>query len=153
MGRDSEREGGTRPSVSDLRLTDMAAHVGARIRQCRRARGISPTLVAEHLGVGPHQLRKIERGENRISAAQLAAVADLLKVDISWFYAEETAARLPPGLPIHLDAETAALVRLFRRLPAKLRAIVLRLARELAALPPLDAVGNKASNLDKPVEK
>lgn len=150
METDSEGEGGARPSIGDLRLTDMAAHVGARIRQCRRARGVSPTLLAEHLGVGPHQLRKIERGENRISAVQLAAVADLLKVDVSWFYAEEPAAGSPPGLPIHLDAETAALVRLFRRLPAKMRVIVLRLVRELAALSRPDGLGSKPS---KPVEK
>jgi transcriptional regulator with XRE-family HTH domain len=147
------REGGTRRPGGDRLLADMAAHIGTRIRQCRRARGVSPTLLAEHLGVGPHQLRKIERGENRISAEQLAAAADLLKVEVSWFYAEETAAGLPPGLPIHLDAETAALVRLFRRLPAKMRAIVLRLVRELAALTRLDGVGTKASNGDKPVDK
>jgi transcriptional regulator with XRE-family HTH domain len=60
--------------------------VGKRIREARIAAGLSQTDVAYAFGVTFQQLQKIERGNNRISAGHLHAVAHKLGKDIGWFF-------------------------------------------------------------------
>jgi transcriptional regulator with XRE-family HTH domain len=60
--------------------------MGRRIRLRRRETGISQTELAGHLGLSFQQMQKYEKGTNRISAAQLQQIAELLGVDIPFFY-------------------------------------------------------------------
>jgi transcriptional regulator with XRE-family HTH domain len=67
--------------------TEIDRHVGARMRSLRLRRSMSQTELAGQLGVTFQQVQKYERGVNRISAARLFAVARVLDVDITYFFA------------------------------------------------------------------
>jgi transcriptional regulator with XRE-family HTH domain len=60
--------------------------MGRRIRLRRRETGISQIELAGHLGLSFQQMQKYEKGTNRISAAQLQQIAEMLGVDIPFFY-------------------------------------------------------------------
>lgn len=55
-------------------------HVGTRLRELRRSRGLSQTDIGQAVGVTPQQIQKYERGTNRISAPMLYAMAQSLEV-------------------------------------------------------------------------
>lgn len=63
----------------------------------------------------------------------LAAVADLLKVDVSWFYDDDAGSGPTLTAATQLDGDTAALVRIYRKLPSKMRRFLLRIARDLVS--------------------
>jgi transcriptional regulator with XRE-family HTH domain len=60
--------------------------MGRRIRLRRREKGISQTELAGRLGLSFQQMQKYEKGINRIGAAQLQQIAEMLGVDIPFFY-------------------------------------------------------------------
>ena len=60
--------------------------MGRRIRLRRRETGISQTELAGHLGLTFQQLQKYEKGINRVGAARLQQIAEMLGVDIPFFY-------------------------------------------------------------------
>lgn len=62
------------------------AHVGQRLRDCRRSLGLSQTKVATVLGVTFQQVQKYERGVSVIIPVRLLAVAKLLKVPVAYFF-------------------------------------------------------------------
>jgi len=57
-------------------------HIGARIRGCRSAQGVSQEKLAEALGLTFQQVQKYERGANRVSAATLFRIAKELRVPV-----------------------------------------------------------------------
>lgn len=61
-------------------------HVGSRVRAQRMLSGISQERLGEALGVTFQQVQKYEKGTNRISASRLQQIADLLDVDVSFFF-------------------------------------------------------------------
>ena len=61
-------------------------HLGARVRLARAERGISQTALGESIGVTFQQIKKYERGTNRISASKLLRIAKALDKDISFFF-------------------------------------------------------------------
>ena len=61
-------------------------HVGRRMRERRIDLGMSQTNLAKPLGVSHQQLGKFERGTNRISAGRLLVLAELLDVDLEYFF-------------------------------------------------------------------
>ncbi len=63
--------------------------IGRRVKIRRLDLGISQTTVAEALGLTFQQVQKYEKGTNRISAARLKRLADILDVSISYFYDEK----------------------------------------------------------------
>ena len=65
---------------------DADIKMGRRIRLRRREKGISQIELAGHLGLSFQQMQKYEKGINRISAARLRQIAEMLGVDISFFY-------------------------------------------------------------------
>jgi len=65
--------------------------VGARIRQRRQALGMSQIELARMLGAAPQQLRRYERGLDRVSPAHLSALATALRVPISYFFRQGAA--------------------------------------------------------------
>lgn len=63
-------------------------HVGMRVWQSRRLRGMTQAHLAEQLDLTFQQVQKYETGANRISASRLAAIAELLELPIGFFFAE-----------------------------------------------------------------
>jgi len=63
-------------------------HVGKRIRTRRLLLGMNQETLANALGLTFQQVQKYEGGANRVSASRLAAVADILKVPISFFFGD-----------------------------------------------------------------
>jgi transcriptional regulator with XRE-family HTH domain len=94
-------------------------HVGKRIRIRRLFLDMNQTVLADALGLTFQQVQKYEHGANRVSASRLSAMADILGVPISYFFAglpapnakvsaEEIARQEQMELP-----ETIELVRLY----------------------------------------
>jgi transcriptional regulator with XRE-family HTH domain len=67
-------------------------HVGKRIRVRRLLLGMNQETLASGLGLTFQQVQKYEGGANRVSASRLSAVADVLGVPISYFFADLLAA-------------------------------------------------------------
>jgi transcriptional regulator with XRE-family HTH domain len=61
-------------------------YVGVLVKARREQVGMSQSELASKLGISFQQLQKYERGQNRISAGRLFELADVLGVEISWFY-------------------------------------------------------------------
>jgi len=107
----------------------MLRHVGARLRDAREARGLSAVSLAELAMLSEAELRGIESGSLRGSAEVLLALAQVLRVEIAFFYRPEDpptprAARLAvdglAGLPVQ---EAVQVAEAFARItdPAKRR--------------------------------
>jgi transcriptional regulator with XRE-family HTH domain len=62
--------------------------VGGRIRTRRLLLGMNQQALAEALDLTFQQVQKYEHGANRVSASRLAAVAKILAVPISYFFAD-----------------------------------------------------------------
>lgn len=62
--------------------------IGARLRQARKARGLSQTQLGESIGVTFQQIQKYERGANRVSASMLARIAESLRTPVSELFGE-----------------------------------------------------------------
>jgi transcriptional regulator with XRE-family HTH domain len=94
-------------------------HVGGRIRMRRLFLGMKQETLAKALGVSFQQVQKYEISANRVSASRLSAIADALRVPISFFFADlptdgdqSSAMRERMYLP-----ETIELVRLYFAIP------------------------------------
>jgi transcriptional regulator with XRE-family HTH domain len=62
--------------------------IGGRLRQARKARGLSQTQLGESIGVTFQQIQKYERGSNRIGSSRLFEFAKVLDVPVSYFFDE-----------------------------------------------------------------
>lgn len=63
-------------------------HVGSRIRQRRTLLGISQVALAEAIRLTFQQVQKYEKGTNRVSSSRLVDLANVLDVDVSYFFQE-----------------------------------------------------------------
>jgi transcriptional regulator with XRE-family HTH domain len=61
-------------------------YAGERVRQRRRALGLTQQELAARLRVSYQQMRKYETGLNRISAGRLFQIAQLVEVPTSFFF-------------------------------------------------------------------
>jgi len=68
-------------------------HVGKRIKMRRQLLGMNQATLAGALDLTFQQVQKYEGGANRVSASRLAAMADVLRVPIPYFFSDLT----PPG--------------------------------------------------------
>lgn len=62
--------------------------IGTRILIFRKTRQITRTKLAKILNITQQQLDKYEKGINRISAAKLAIISKIFKIDITYFYSD-----------------------------------------------------------------
>jgi len=62
--------------------------VGGRIRTRRLLLGMNQQVLADALDLTFQQVQKYEHGANRVSASRLAAMATILAVPISYFFAD-----------------------------------------------------------------
>ena len=65
---------------------DIDLHLGKRLRRRRRLLGLTQQQVAEGVGIRFQQIQKYECGANRISAARLWQLAQVLEVPVNYFY-------------------------------------------------------------------
>lgn len=70
----------------DRRVSAVDRHVGSRIRLRRRAVGLAQHQLADLIGVTNQQVHKYEKGIDRITAAQLHAIALALGTDAAFFF-------------------------------------------------------------------
>lgn len=87
----------TEPASLRRSAKNVDKHVGERIRERRIRLGQTLQQMADLIGVTYQQAHKYERAINRISAGRLFAIAEVLGVDIGYFY-EGLAAFDRPGL-------------------------------------------------------
>jgi transcriptional regulator with XRE-family HTH domain len=137
-----------RTKVSDP--TD--SHVGKQVRLRRMALGMSQSHLGDALGLTFQQIQKYEQGTNRVSASRLHRLAEVLKVDLTFFFESEIgqgsgASSNPDYLTEFLvTPEAQALVKAFRKVPtARLRRSVVALIQEIS-----DRFPNDTSALPNP---
>jgi transcriptional regulator with XRE-family HTH domain len=113
------------------RVMDIDRYVGARMRERRIMLGLTLKQLAPLAGVTYQQAYKYENGINRVSAGRLYHIAQVLKVDIGYFF--EGAGRDPAGTPIHRKRMPLELMRNFMAIPDRRhQGEVAALARALA---------------------
>ena len=84
----------------DTGIGPMDAHVGSRICARRRLLQLSQKEMADSLGITFQQVQKYEKGVNRIGAGRLFNIAQLLGVDVDYFF-EDVKADLYKQLPFY----------------------------------------------------
>ncbi|AMJ62453.1 helix-turn-helix domain-containing protein [Bosea sp. PAMC 26642] len=74
-------------------------HVGGRVRMHRMLAGFSQVKLADALGITFQQIKKYEKGSNRISASRLQQIANMVGVPVSFFFEDaSTGQNQPPAL-------------------------------------------------------
>jgi transcriptional regulator with XRE-family HTH domain len=63
-------------------------HVGERIRSRRHLLGLTQQALGKALGLTSQQMYKYESASNRVSASRLFAIAKVLDVPVSYFFAD-----------------------------------------------------------------
>lgn len=113
-------------------VTDIDREIGARLRKRRRDLKLSLRYVAEAVGVSFQQLQKYEAGHNRVAAATLVNLADVLKIASTELL---TGVRKPARRPEAVDAMAMQLQHAFAQLSSQReRRLILELTRRLAAV-------------------
>lgn len=87
MWRAEGREG----AIRKHRAGAEDVEIGRKIRALRLERGLSQSNVAEGIGLTFQQVQKYEKGTNRVSAARLQRIAELLNIPVAFFYGGATA--------------------------------------------------------------
>jgi transcriptional regulator with XRE-family HTH domain len=126
-------------------------HVGGRIRQRRRALGVSQAALAEAIGVSFQQVQKYEIGVNRISAPTLWRISQALKAPADYWFeglptSEADMDRYDQTARVLLTDDGQQLARAFSRITSRsARLALIAVARELMgdrALRPVDPGGS-----------
>lgn len=133
--------------ASDGSIGPIDEHVGSRICARRKLLQLSQKELADQLGITFQQVQKYEKGVNRIGAGRLYSIANILGVDIDYFYNDinsETYAHLVDYDHSYIDttnflnedvvearfdamngAEATMLLKAFYALPPKARTALL----------------------------
>jgi len=72
--------------VAVKRFGDVDGHVGRRVRERRKALGMSQDKLGNALGISFQQVQKYEVGTNRVAAGRLWDMAKVLEVDVGYFF-------------------------------------------------------------------
>ena len=68
------------------RVSPVDVRVGRRLKERRNALGITQENLADGVGLTFQQIQKYEKGANRISASRLQQFANILKIEVTWFF-------------------------------------------------------------------
>ncbi|CAN5226124.1 helix-turn-helix transcriptional regulator [soil metagenome] len=117
-------------------------HVGQKIRDRRKALGLSQDRLAQTLGLTFQQVQKYERGANRVSASKLFEICRTLGLRIGDLF-DGLSPDVQPGVAdggpspfIHdlpTTPEGSEIAALMLRIPRKQRRLVVDLAKALAS--------------------
>jgi len=116
------------------RSSDLDRFLGHRIKQLRLMTGTTQQQVAQQLGVSDQQVHKFERGIDRLSAAQLLALAQAFEIAVGDLFDGYLS-----GTPLDRphDRKTSRMLlnmtRSFLELEPKHQDALVRLTRALAA--------------------
>ena len=91
------------------RADDVDRHVGSRIRERRVMLGLTQQEMADLIGVTYQQAHKYERGINRLAAGRLWLIADVLGVEVGFFFEG-----LDGAMPVAADPRQRLLLDLAR---------------------------------------
>lgn len=112
-------------------------HLGRRLRKRRRLLGLTQQQLAAACGVRFQQIQKYECAANRMSAARIWQLAEVLEVPVGYFYdglgpAREGRAREPEAQrEVFTRKETRDLIRAYYSLSERPRRRLLDLAKSL----------------------
>lgn len=123
--------------------------VGQRIRARRIARGLSQTELGNAIGVRFQQVQKYESGANRVSASRLWAIADVLGVEVGYFFDGITAAPVDAArssypvdsLDFLSDTDTVEMLLAYTGLPLAQKRAVLAFVKTLSRPPKPPSTG------------
>ncbi len=147
MGEMAGRKTGRTRSEHGVLLEAADRLIGARLRELRRARGLTQAALGELAGVASQQVAKYETGENALTASRLWLVGRALGVEAAVFFrgidallaadaeADARAAGQDEAVAhtIRTSEESVQLAELFRRISnRRTRELLLTLSRELA---------------------
>jgi transcriptional regulator with XRE-family HTH domain len=79
-------ERSTKRAPEQRRPENIDRHVGARMRERRIMLGLRQQELAELIGVSFQQVYKYEKGTNRVSSGRLYLIAQVLGVDVGYFF-------------------------------------------------------------------
>jgi transcriptional regulator with XRE-family HTH domain len=113
-------------------LAQIDKKVGKKIRQMRKALGLSQIALAERIGISFQQIQKYEKGASKISVLRLQQISEALDTNINTFFeVKESALQVfGPTLkydstanslhtPSLLNAEETTILKLFRKIKNK----------------------------------
>lgn len=104
---------------SPKKTTEHDRSIGKIVADLRKSKKISQTALGAALNVTFQQIQKYESGTNRIGAARLSVIAQVLEVPLSTFFddGEGCAAQMPPeSLDFLKVPEAADLLRAFNEI-------------------------------------
>ena len=121
---------------------EIDVHLGRRLRRRRRLLGLTQQQLAGACGVRFQQIQKYECAANRMSAARLWQLAEVLQVPVSYFYEglieaqaeahnQNEARDIGRGRETFGRKETTDLIQAFYRLSERPRQRLLDLAKSL----------------------
>jgi transcriptional regulator with XRE-family HTH domain len=109
-------------------------HVGKRLHDLRRFKGISQTDLAKKLSLTFQQIQKYEKGHNRLSASRLYEAAEFMQVPVDYFFrgiSKDTSTADLIADPLSCN-ESIDLIRCYWQLNEKVRGAVRGLVTVLA---------------------
>jgi len=74
-------------TIKRQQFGEIDGHIGRQLRARRRELDLSLRELAKSLGISGQQVQKYEQGFNRVSASTLYALAALLGVPLTFFFA------------------------------------------------------------------
>src|SRR3954454_3911322 len=115
MSQPRSPEPGRREIMVGDSMDEIDIHLGRRLRRRRRLLGLTQQELAQACGVRFQQIQKYECAANRMSAARVWQLAELLEVPVSYFYegyaeARAEAVRTEEGGEVFARKETRDLV-------------------------------------------
>ena len=120
-------------------------YVGSRVRMRRIMLGMSQEKLGEALGLTFQQVRKYEKGTNRVGASRIQQIAEILQIPVSFLFEGGPSARAGStqtdgtASPAYVSdflatSEGLALTRAFTRITdAKLRRSIVEMVEQIAA--------------------
>ena len=124
--------------VTDVMSETIDIHLGRRLRRRRRLLGLTQQQLAAACGVRFQQIQKYECAANRMSAARIYKLAEVLEVPVGYFYeglGGEREVRVATsdgeGREVFARKETRDLIRAYYRLSERPRRRLLDLAKSL----------------------
>ena len=118
-------------------MDEIDIHLGRRLRRRRRLLGLTQQELAGACGVRFQQIQKYECAANRMSAARLWQLAEVLEVPVSYFYEgltreqRESIERDAGGAESLASKETQDLIRAYYQLGERPRRRLLDLAKAM----------------------
>ncbi len=124
----------TTPGRRSMAEIQVDQYVGARLRLRRKLLGYSQTHLAEAVELTFQQIQKYENGKSRIGASRLWAMAEKLRVPITYFF--DGLEQPAPRLNETISSTELRLCTALRDLPVRQRQILYQLVMTFAETPP-----------------